>query len=52
MERRRNIVHRADENLGRGKGQHAALGINPGAARVWVDTVRDCVSAVLDELGA
>lgn len=52
MDRRHNIVHRADENLGRGKGQHAVLGINPKAARVWVDAVRDFGSAVLDELGA
>lgn len=50
MERRHNIVHRADENPKKGKGHHFARPINPRRVEEWKGVVRQFISDVSDKL--
>jgi len=52
MKRRHNIVHRADANPDRGRGQHAALGINKGDLEHWLWAIPDFIDRLEQELAA
>ena len=50
MRRRHNIVHRADENVARGRGQFRAMTISMATVIEWVDAVQSFAAEFLGQL--
>lgn len=50
MDRRHNIVHRADANPLKGSGHHQAKSISPGEVETWAQVIEEFGTALLGEL--